>query len=165
MSLFFALGYKYFVDLRMRYLIFLLLLSCQTQPIEPEYPKEIKPYIQKFIIEGQKRGVNVDFNGLKVFYLDSLPLNQYQGYYSSEEHAIYLKSGSRSWLNMNDVPEETVIHELGHAILKRGHLYDTFQDGRYKSVMATPYVRWSKHPETEKYYYDELFDRTKFGSL
>ena len=65
----------------------------------------------------------------------------------------------------NEFPEEVMMHELGHAILKRDHIYDKLDNGDFKSVMATPYVGWSRNRQKEEYYYDELFDKSQFNTL
>lgn len=154
----------------MRYLLFIIfLIGCSKEEIAPKYqynfPIEIAPYVDKFLSEGKKRGVDINLKGLSIFYQDSLPLNQYQGYYNTTNHSIYIKKGIESWLVFNEYPEELMMHELGHGVLKRDHLYTTLEDGSFKSVMATPYVGWSRHPEKEKYYYDELFDKSQFNTL
>jgi hypothetical protein len=152
----------------MRYLLILVIFfSCSKESINPNYnfPKEIAPYVDKFLLEGKKRGLDIDLKGLQIFYQDSLPYNQYQGYYYPKTHSIYIKRGIEPYLVFNEFPEEVMMHELGHGILKRDHIYDKLDNGDFKSVMATPYVGWSRHPEKEQYYYDELFDKSQFNTL
>ena len=148
------------------FIVFFVFVSC-SESITPTYnfPKEIAPYVEKFLLEGKKRGVEIDLKGLKIYFKDSLTLlvNNYrpQAYYVPSEHAIYFEKGKRFYL----LPEELVCHELGHALLKRDHLFDKLPNGDFKSVMGSMDVAWSKHPEKEKYYYDELFDKSQFNTL
>jgi hypothetical protein len=149
-------------------LISSILFRCiVVEPITPNYnfPKEIAPYVDKFLLEGKKRGLDIDLKGLKIFYQDSLPYNQYQGYYYPNTHSIYIKKGIEPYLVFNEFPEELIMHELGHGILKRDHIYDKLENGDFKSVMATPYVGWSRNREKEQHYYDELFDKSQFNTL
>lgn len=144
--------------------LFLILAACSqdVMPVE-QYPAEVTAYVIKFKSEATARGYHIDMKGLKIIIADSVPRKEFEAYYERDEHTVYFRKSGFNW---NSTREEVVMHELGHAILKRDHRFDRFggPTDAMVSVMGcpcdTPVSGWTNagHQGREKYYYDELFN-------
>lgn len=150
----------------------MLMVACSKEEVQPviQVPDLIQPYVDKFINEAKVRGIDIHLNGLKIYLQDSIPdawdadgrFFHAEAFYNPKEHAIYFETSGQ---NINSTREEVIMHELGHAILKRGHKFDRFPTfDAQMSVMGcpcdTPVSGWTNkgHKDREKYYYDELFN-------
>jgi hypothetical protein len=119
-------------------------------------PYQIKYEVETFISEGEKRGINIDLKGLR-FYLRGNLVNNWQGYYDGNEHAIYLDTTCLSYIQEK---EALIFHEMGHAILNREHKLDTLPNGDPSSIMGTPVPIYTGLSFTKRQYYiDELFNQ------
>jgi hypothetical protein len=118
--------------------------------IDPDFQE----YVDRFVTEADLRNITIDVSKLKVRYSDTL--THYCGY-SAPSDVVIDKS---CWENNTNVIRELLLfHELGHAILGRGHDNSKLPNGDFKSVMSTPFVflYTESTPERRKYYLDELF--------
>lgn len=133
----------------------LLFVSCKEELI---YPDMVSVYVNEFKEEAVKRGVKLHYNDIK-FILAGKNKYNYGAYYLSGEIVIDTTSGV--W---KDFPQETVTHELGHALLGRTHDFGKLPNGMYRSVMGNnanyETSGWTRNNTDyrKKYYYDELFD-------
>jgi len=136
----------------------IVLLSCER---ENTYHAERKfvPYVEEFKYQASIRGVKISFDGL-VIQFKEMGGNP-DAYYDPNTHKIYVDTTTFKW-RVN--AEELMMHELGHAVLNREHLYDFMAGDPWlkKSVMGyltKPIFSTQKIlMHREEYYYDELFD-------
>ena len=119
---------------------------------------ESPPFYDKFKREAAKRGITVRHIP-NVVLKGKLKYN-YAAYALGSN--IYVDTTSGTWKKF---PEETMMHEYGHALLNREHDYGRLPNGMYKSVMGNYshplYGGWTLKDEIsyrEEYYYDELFN-------
>lgn len=120
-------------------------------------PVEIRPLITKFEYEAHKRGLFI------IVDVDIFLGNYKTSFYDPNKKSIFIDTTGE---NYKKTKEELIMHELGHAVLKRDHDFSKLPNLCYKSVMGnfsnTMYSGWSL-PEVyfrEEYYYDELFDQS-----
>lgn len=141
-------------------LLVIIITGC-ADDIQPtyKYPDSIIPYVNIFKEEAKKRNVYVSTYSLEIIIQDSL-INNYNAYYDTRSHKIYIDTTREVWRVQ---PEELLSHELGHAILKRDHLFGSFS-GTWvrKSIMgnlgAVPLFSNPEFSYRRDYYYDELFN-------
>lgn len=122
-------------------------------------------YLGKFEAEAGKRGININWAGLKVHKFDpnNSDVHPSKSHYDPNNHEIWIDTVSS---NYKSTREELYMHELGHAILKRmEHDYTRLPNKMYKSVMGnfsdSYYSGWSYRDDImyrAEYYYDELFN-------
>lgn len=115
---------------------------------------EIRPYYDRFILEAQKRGIDLDTYGVKIAF-GPMSHDGQQGVTSYRHNEVKIDSSSYKWKSH---PESLIFHELGHLLLHRGH--------NNKRVDFNPTSIMDSHeiPEYElgredlrEYYLDELF--------
>jgi hypothetical protein len=116
---------------------------------------EIQPYVDSFVEEASKRGIDVNTAHLKISFKN---LKDQNGVTNRIMHKIYIDPSSRGWLNE---PERVVFHEMAHLYLRRHHDDSTMgEHGDYpKSIMTSvggPNFRI--HTFRREYYVNELFD-------
>jgi len=153
------------------YLFFLLLaFSCEKEAVTKiEVDPEFQPFVDSFVAEAEKRGVNIDFEktGLSLTF-GEVPANA-NGVCSglregiSSTHEIIIDRNR--WKGDNEFDKERLIyHELGHCHLLRGHTADTLPNGEWTSLMrGVPpdgfgYRSFNMTGIRRDYYIDELFD-------
>jgi len=137
-------------------LLFILISCLKDNGIH--YPVEIHHHVEIFHQEASLRA-NISYNGLKIITGTNF---KYSAFYDPNTHTIFIDTASLIW---KQLPEETMAHEMGHALLRRQHDFTRLPDGRYKSVMGNyshpAYGGWTLHDTIryrKKYYYDELFN-------
>ena len=144
-----------FLDKKMNKIIiticFLFVFSCERKTkIDPV----LMPYMEMFLNEGIKRGVNVSINcSVEFGHIKQAGKTEIKG--GSVKVIINLAV----WDNMGEEARELLIfHELGHAVLKRNHL-DKIMEGCCVSIMdfAAPINCLKCYKEKRTDYLDELF--------
>lgn len=135
----------------------LLLVRCCVFPVTGIDP-ELKPYVDSFFDEAEKRGHhNLRPDVLNVGFQDISGSAQGRTIYLT--NTIIIDPKSPGW-EYN--PEALVYHELGHLILKRDHL-NTVHNKYCLSIMSSQDDPVYDLHEGEKlynrrqYYLDELF--------
>ena len=125
-----------------------------------------EPYVQQFIEEGKKRGVDIDFSdsGLKI-ELSEKELEFAGGFcYLGEHHIVINKT---VWQQGNEEYKTRLIfHELGHCELGRLHKNDRFTNNQvWKSIMRGDPLNAAERRIPVpffgfrmEYYVDELFN-------
>lgn len=135
-----------------------LLSSCFYTGMDDDYQfieHELRPYVDTFVLEAQKRGIAVDISRLKLHFGDLK--GEAQGRCNHNTHQVIIDSVV--WRTVEG-PEELIFHELGHLYLHREH--EEAKIGRYyKSIMAGVgdgnYERKGRVYQRQ-YYIDELFN-------
>ncbi|HEV7347861.1 hypothetical protein [Telluribacter sp.] len=159
----------------------LLLMACSgDDPLEPtvyDVPKAVEKYVQSFVEEGQKRGINIELENLIVEIRTT-------GTTSGDECGSCTRAGTNGQRKITLVEsglcwkstieqnrEALVFHELGHCLLQRNHRDDLLTGGAPASLMnsrAVGFYEACAYPignedECDKryrrtYYLDELFN-------
>lgn len=150
--------------------LLVLIFSCTkeiatTIEVDPEF----QPFVDSFIAEAAKRGIDIDFEetGLSLTF-GEVPANANgvctglrEGISSTHEIIIDLNR----WKGDNEFEKERLIyHELGHCHLLRGHISDTLPNGEFASIMrGVPpngfgYRSFNMTGARREYYIDELFN-------
>jgi hypothetical protein len=126
-------------------------------------PPEVDVYVQRFIDEGNARGMDIDIKRLTVEFSDELtgPDNTIagrcsQGFESWRKPVIEL---SPDFYDFSvEVQEQLIFHELGHCILDRHHRDDLLPNGHFASTMNMHFWNYVVGQDYKrKYYLDELF--------
>ncbi len=152
----------------------LVLLSCQKVP-DPELkiPAEVQPYIDSFVAEAKKRGIDIKINNLIVEFADAdgdFVCGRCKSLTAKQQY-IVLDTDPACWKDAYEQARESLVfHELGHCYLARSHRTNKFTNGIYKSLMNPDNVETystcryplggdvcDKRPRRQ-YYIDELFD-------
>ena len=159
--------YRGFIFARLSLLV--LLASCSKEPLEINIDPQFQVYVNRFIEEGAKRGIEVDFSntGLVIEFgdvpADAAGVCSELGTSTSGSHIITIKR--QFWLDADETTRERLIfHELGHCELFRPHDNQRFSTGEWKSVMRgaplpegiSPVINFSGI--RRDYYIDELFN-------
>lgn len=143
-------------------------LSCSTSTnqnplafIEPE----LKPFVESFYIEMEERGINYRNRPLSAIFVNELSApNSTQfcayGYPNLNGIAtVEVIKNNGCWLSKNHTEHENLIyHELGHALMSKGHTYSLFPNGSPTSIMcssevADNYRVYNKYQSDQKTYY------------
>jgi hypothetical protein len=159
------------------YILLLLLLSflsCQKVP-DPELkiPVEVQPFVDSFIAEAKKRGIDIKIDNLIVEFGDAngdFVCGRCKSLTTKQKYII-LDTAPACWKDAYEQARESLVfHELGHCYLARSHRTDTFANGIYKSLMNPDNVETystCRYPLggdvcdkrfRRQYYIDELFD-------
>lgn len=149
-----------------------MIFSCSSEEnnssdfIEPELQK----YVDVFFKEAEKRGVGVDDNNLQVVFAD---IEEFCGLgYSSFNNTNIrrVEINPNCWSDMLENQKESLmLHELGHAVLRRSHWNTVMPNGLAKSIMCGTGPDFEKCsarefyssylPILKEYYLDELFNK------
>lgn len=137
----------------------LSLWSCKKDPEIIIIPNEVRYEVETFISEGEKRGVRVDLKGLRIILSCNLK-NGWGGYYSHDEHVVYIDTLQPYYVSGGAYREVMLFHELGHGLLKREHINDLFISGDPKSIMHPTRIPNYTGLDIGRrvYYMDELFN-------
>lgn len=155
-------------------LILLGFFSCQ-ESFEPVYdvPEELQPYIDRFLEEAEKRGLNFQINNLIIRYDAEIGVG-ICGICNSNAQQDDIQKIIRINPNCNftydQQIEALIFHELGHCFLGRLHESTLLPNGDPKSLMIINDVNVysicifpiDNQPCDARfkrdYYLDELFD-------
>lgn len=135
----------------MKRIIFLLicfvLASCRSLDERNEecidnMPFEVRMHVHSFLRHSLNYGVKLNLKKLRIELTGEL--GDRAGFYRHGEHIIILDTTSVDW---SISPEALIYHELGHAVLKRGH-NNNLMDGLPLSYMNErkyrPVNKWHK---------------------
>jgi hypothetical protein len=136
-----------------RWLAFLctvILIACEEeplpQPVDRVIPELVRPYVDQFMVEAEKRGVQLDTSKLSFGFDRDVTISL------AGDQKTVVGSCSRSdnlnlvtidtlnalWLLSGYLgKEEIVFHELGHCLLHRVHRDDRLVSGEFASIMRT----------------------------
>jgi hypothetical protein len=143
----------------MKYLILSLLFvatSCFNTGMDDDYSSidhEIKPYVDQFVIEAHKRGIEINTQYLKIGFGDP---GDCAGKTYYRNAIIIIDRNTPNWKNAK---QNTVWHELGHLYLNRGHKDCTLDDGTACSIMNSGIKTPKINDSNRDYYLNELFTR------
>ncbi len=144
----------------------LTILSCHksNDPSLMDIQPVFKPFWDKFLQEGQKRGISfsTDQQAISIRIVGGLRKLGYTGQANYETRTIIIDS---IWLSSTDEEKQLLLfHELGHLMLNRSHVFRYLANGEVESLMWTtennldkcswPIFRGSLR---QTYYLDELF--------
>ena len=141
-----------------------LTLACSDQD-SYDYSSAISPelriYFDRFESEAESRGLLIDWSAQHIYadltQIESDAVGQCLTY---EQGRNDLLIDEEYWLRSNEVNKEFLIfHELGHCVLKRGHLDAANPDGSCQSIMnsGNESCRKNYNGTTRSEYLDELF--------
>jgi len=155
----------------------LLFLSC-SKPINNNIiDEELRPYIENFIEEANKRGVQLNIDDLEAEIVDEISIggdNTFCGYgwffyQGTTRKRIEVKNSDNCWQSRTNIERENLIfHELGHAILGRVHINTTLPNESPTSIMCSSegpngcnnFNTYHDNELFRSYYLDELFDES-----
>jgi hypothetical protein len=164
-----------------KYLLFFALilpLACQKQTVEPniyQIDKELEPFLQTFLEEGKKRGIEIKLENLIMIFGTSTEdiCGKCNKKDSNGQRTITIIKDQICWINAAKENQEALIfHELGHCLLNRLHRDNRFPNGADVSIMNSksygPYEPCAydlggnnsncNKTSRRSYYMDELFD-------
>ena len=146
-------------------------------------PKSIRPHVERFLLEAEKRGVFLDISKLSVEFDTDINISTGDNQQtvvgscnrSTNLQLVRIDTLNSLWLLSGNLGrEEIIFHELGHCLLGRQHRDDKLLSGDYASIMRTvgllqygdlnQYTSLFLNPTGLKahrrdYYLDELFDQ------
>lgn len=134
----------------MRLITLLLLLSSCSLFIEDEYMNpELKTYYDQFMIESEKRGMNLKSHDYLLMDFDNLE-GETKGICYTYKEGTYKIYIDYDFFTSGDPlkVEKVIFHELGHALLRRDHT-------TYPSIMRNAEINYNL--KTRESYIDELF--------
>lgn len=138
-----------------------ILISC-NKPKEDSYivPVKLKSYLDNFVNEGAKRGIKLNLQGIKIEFIDHPPISGAAGDYDPNNNCIYIDTTSTNYKAGSDYIEQLLFHELGHAILKRGHRDDFLNCCDPASIMSCCNIAhyFGDRIYKREYYINELFN-------
>jgi len=137
-------------------------LSCSEEIFVDPIDAELFEYFENFKIEGEKRGVTVDYEAAGIEgHLENITdagvagkcIKYVNGYKEVSIDAFY-------WNRYSPLEKEFLIfHELGHCFLERDHLDTADSHGYCISIMhsSDQVCINNYYPNTRDAYLDELF--------
>ena len=158
-------------------LSFLLMLGCEDQESPPPIrviPELVKPIVERFEMEAERRGQQVDLSKLSIEFVKDITSDTNPGLVvascrrADDLHLIEIDTASIFWKFAGAMgQEEVVFHELGHCALERSHIEDVLPNGAFKSIMRAQgspnYGNFNPLSQNalihrRDYYLDELFN-------
>lgn len=147
----------------------ILLTSCKKDVERYNVDERLDPYLQMFLDEGEKRGVNIDVekNGL-IMEFTQLPdliigLCTYQDPLLIQVDKDYWGE-TMEYEDEESLRQNVVFHELGHGLLNRGHDNSYLPNQEWKTIMCggdeVDGRDWAINFNgyRKEYYINELFD-------
>ncbi len=150
-------------------LLVILSTSCRDKFQRYDVDGELDPYLQLFLQEGKKRGMNFDVekNGLLMEFTDleepTIGLCTYQNPLLVQIDRPYWEETTQ-YEDQENLRQNVVFHELGHGLLNRRHDNSLLPNLEWKSIMCggTPVEGrdWSVNFNgyRKEYYLNELFN-------
>jgi len=136
----------------------LALSSCKKEKIDTD----LQIYVDQFFIEAEKRGMNLKRRKLEVVFNDTIRVCGlgYKDYEGKGTRRVEINMTSHCWKQESELRKEILLfHELGHAILERGHKNRRLPNGMFASIMTEGSGLYSEYRlELRDYYVDELFN-------
>lgn len=159
-------------------LLCLCFFSCKKEadpipvPIPVQVPQEspFVEYVDRFFEEGKKRNANIIRDNLTVGWMGNNNTEYcgygYANYNNTGARRVEINPFSGCWEERNDIEKEALMfHELGHAVLERGHFNVKLGNGLEKSMMCGGsfgcnqfdlYTQFT--PALRDFYIEELFN-------
>ncbi|GEM_PF-674992 len=153
----------------MALLLLLAFGSCKDKTNRYEVDPQLDPYLQLFLQEGSKRGVNIDVvgNGLLMEFTDldglTIGLCTYQDPLLVQIDRDYW-SETTQYEDQENLRQNVVFHELGHGLLNRSHDNRYLENYEWKTIMCggekVTGRDWAVNFNgyRKEYYLDELFN-------
>lgn len=166
--------------------LFTLLQGCDTNtnddPIQQEQENqekegtiniEFKTFVESFVTEMNQRGLSLSSNNLSVVFVDRITAVNgqqfcaygYANFQNSGNQRVEIIEAERCWGSRSEIEKENLMfHELGHALLAKGHTNGTLPNGSQLSLMCgsktcNNYRVYNIHHEEQRLYYlDQLAD-------
>lgn len=150
-------------------LFILLFTSCREKFQRYDIDGELDPYLQLFLEEGKRRGMNFDVekNGLLMEFTDlpgkTIGLCTYQDPLLVQIDRPYWEE-TVLYEDQENLRQNVVFHELGHGLLNRGHDNSLLPNLEWKTIMcggdAVEGRDWSVNFNgyRKEYYLNELFN-------
>ena len=151
---------------RFSYLLMIFwIMSCQKDNGIHVIDARVQPYIDRFLNEGELRGVVLDVDAVGLEARIETVLFQSSGHVlgfcnNEDKDNHYIVLDAKYWPTATDLEKELLVfHELGHCLLGRDHDDTTLADGTCLSIMhsGTGSCRNAYSIATRKAYLDELF--------
>jgi hypothetical protein len=125
------------------FVILILTIACQKQTLEPnlyQIDKDLEPFLNTFIDEAKKRGVEVKLENLIMTFGNSTTdiCGQCNKKSNNGQRTITIIKDPICWTNASKQNQEALVfHELGHCLLNRLHRDDVFPNGDDVSLMKS----------------------------
>jgi len=128
--------------------------------------QELRPFYDNFIEEMNTRGLDLGDIPINLDFSNSLPQGYCgRGYFDQNINAARVEIVPDCWGDRPYIEKEGLMfHELGHALLGRGHTFGSLPNGSRKSIMCTgptcsPFTTYNIHQTQQRsYYLDELIN-------
>jgi Zn-dependent peptidase ImmA (M78 family) len=138
------------------------LLSCDKDESIDPIDTDLKEYFDRFKLEGEKRGMIVDFEaaGIEGHILDIFDPDVVGKCLKYSDGSRTVMIEEFSWYRYSELEKEFLLfHELGHCFLDRGHEDSSDQDGFCTSIMHSSDQACTNNynTNTRDVYLDELF--------
>lgn len=131
--------------------------ACGRAPVL-QIDEPFKPYVQRFEQLSIERGNGVQIVDLKVSFgkMQSEYENGACEIIGDNTPTVYINEVT--WNRLTDIDREALIfHELGHCVLRRGHIDEIEEDGSPKSLMHPYRIQTRIYEMHEQKYVVELF--------
>lgn len=141
-----------------------ILTGCRQEETSALYiDSSLREYFDRFAEEGNRRGLNIDFNTIRVegFISNTLTAGINGQCQHDEDHPDRVLVNQAYWNRADAMEKEFLIfHELGHCYLKRSHLDTKDSSGTCTSIMhsGAHVCRNGYAKQTRDDYLDELFN-------
>ncbi len=137
-----------------------------TPGVRYDVPPSIQPFVDDFIQEGEKRGLDLNIDNLIVTFEGDLQNGSAAGTCTfangNNPPHIRIDTNSANWSNNAWSREILMYHELGHCILdRRQHRDDRLPNENYSSIMRSDGAQvygGSLSLFKRDYYLDELYN-------
>jgi hypothetical protein len=138
----------------------------------PNIEEEFKPFVNSFFAEMESRGLNLRTD-ISVVFVNKISAPNvdknicgygYTNFFGSGHAKIEIIDSENCWHQWDAIQKENLMyHELGHALLSKGHITNFYPNGSPKSIMCSEtcsnYKTYNKYQiEQREYYLDELIN-------
>ena len=147
-------------------LLIFLSVGCNDEAsyiFEEAIDSDLIIYFERFAVEGNKRGVSIDWEEedihAMIIDIDEEAVGQCLSF---ERGRNEINIDKKYWEKIKIMDREFIVfHELGHCVLGRSHLDQTNLDGTCKSIMNSTGEACKKNYTltTRDGYLDELFSK------
>ncbi len=148
-------------NLSIFFFLVLVLFSCKKEKIDTD----LQIYVDQFFIEAEKRNINLKRRKLEVVFNDTLKYCGvgYKDFQGKGTRRVEINMSLPCWNEKSELQREILLfHELGHAILERGHKNKRLPNRMFASIMAEDDIQHGLYTEysleLRDYYIDELFN-------
>ena len=137
------------VNHRLILLTAVLVLACEQDELpmpERTIPESVRPHIDRFLWEAEKRGLTLDISELSVEFDTDIGISVVNNQQtivgscnrSANLNLVKIDTLNSLWLLSGQMGQEEIIfHELGHCLLGRQHKDEKLLSGDFASIMRT----------------------------